>query len=103
MSIRIDLANLQTVVDRSQPAPLSYKFTQSLSAGIMARGLAPGTRAPEESELCERLGVSRGVARQALTELCYEGLIYRQRGRGTFVAAPKTAEGLISGLRGLAD
>lgn len=103
MSIRIDLANLETVVDRSEPVPLYYQFKQWLSAGILASDLPPGTRLPEESELCERLGVSRGVVRQALTELCYEGLIYRQRGRGTFVAAPKTAEGLISGLRGLAD
>lgn len=103
MSIRIDLDNLETVLDRSAPVPLYYQFKQWLSAGILAGDLAPGARLPEESELCERLGVSRGVVRQAMTELCYEGLIYRQRGRGTFVSAPKTAEGLISGLRGLAD
>jgi GntR family transcriptional regulator len=103
MSIRIDLDKLATVVDRSAPVPLYYQFKQWLSAGILAGELPPGTQLPEESELCERLGVSRGVVRQALTELVYEGLIYRQRGRGTFVSEPKTAEGLISGVRGLAD
>jgi GntR family transcriptional regulator, N-acetylglucosamine utilization regulator len=103
MSIRIDLDKLEAVVDRSAPVPLYYQFKQWLSAGILAGDLAPGTRLPEESELCTRLGVSRGVVRQALTELGYEGLIYRQRGRGTFVSEPKTAEGLISGVRGLAD
>ena len=30
-------------------------------------------------------------------------MISRQRGPGTFVSIPKTAEGLISGLRGLSD
>ena len=101
MSIHMDM--LGTVLDHSTPVPLYYQFKQWLSGCISSGELAPGTRLPDELELCERLGVSRGVVRQALTELCYEGLIYRQRGRGTFVSAPKTAEGLISDLGGLAD
>ncbi len=90
-------------IDHSKPIPLYYQFKQWLSVYIASGALAPGARLPDELELCQRLGVSRGVVRQALTELCYEGLIYRQRGRGTFVAIHKTAEGLISGLRGLVD
>jgi len=101
MSIHIDV--LEAVLDHSTPVPLYYQFKQWLSKCIFSGELAPGTRLPDEFEFCERLGVSRGVVRQALTELCYEGLVYRQRGRGTFVSTPKTAEGLISGLGGLAD
>ena len=101
MSIHMDV--LGTVLDHSTPVPLYYQFKQWLSGCIFSGELEPGSRLPDELELCERLGVSRGVVRQALTELCYEGLIYRQRGRGTFVTAPKTAEGLISELGGLAD
>ena len=100
MSVHIDMG---AVLDHSSPVPLYYQFKQWLSSCIFSGELAPGNRLPDELELCERLGVSRGVVRQALTELCYEGLISRQRGRGTFVSAPKTAEGLISGLGGLAD
>lgn len=103
MSIRIDLEAFQAVLDRSGPVPLYYQLKQWISTRILSGEIPPGAKLPEESELCEHLGVSRGVVRQAMTELTYEGLIYRQRGRGTFVAAPKTAEGLISGLRGLAD
>ena len=101
MSIHIDMWG--GAVDHSKPIPLYYQFKQWLSICIFSGELAPGTRLPDEFELCQRLGVSRGVVRQALTELCYEGVIYRQRGRGTFVSAQKTSEGLISGLRGLVD
>ncbi|MGD0875320.1 MAG: GntR family transcriptional regulator [Acidimicrobiales bacterium] len=101
MSIHMDV--LESVLDHSTPVPLYYQFKQWLSKGINSGELAPGARLPDELEFCERLGVSRGVVRQALTELCYEGLVYRQRGRGTFVSGPKTAEGLISELGGLAE
>ena len=103
MSIHMDVAIFDSAIDHSTPVPLYYQIKQWLSRCILSGELVPGTRLPDEFEFCERLGVSRGVVRQALTELCYEGLIYRQRGRGTFVSTPKTAEGLIGGLGGLAD
>jgi GntR family transcriptional regulator len=42
---------------------------------------------PSEWELADELAVSQGTVRKALTELVAEGLLYRQQGRGTFVAA----------------
>ncbi|MEV0288928.1 GntR family transcriptional regulator [Kribbella sp. NPDC050820] len=97
------VANLESPFDRSTPLPLYYQLKQWLSARIVSGELQPGEQIPSELELCERFGISRGVVRQALNELQYEGLIDRERGRGTFVSGPKTAEGLISGLRGLAE
>ena len=101
MSIHIDM--WAGAVDHSKPIPFYYQLRQWLSVCIADGTFPPGARLPDELEICQRLGVSRGVVRQAMTELCYEGVIYRQRGRGTFVSSPKTAEGLISGLRGLVD
>jgi len=80
-----------------------FQLKEWLSGRILSGELTPGEQLPGELELCDRLHVSRGVVRQALSELRYDGLVERRRGRGTFVAAPKTAEGLISGLRGLAE
>lgn len=51
-------------------------------------GSSPGDRLPSDAELCARFGVSRMTARQAVQTLANEQLLYRQRGRGTFVATP---------------
>ncbi len=90
-------------VDRSTPIPLYYQLKQWLSERILSGDFAAGGRIPAEAELCGRFGLSRGVVRQAISELRYEGLVSSERGRGTFVSVPKTADGLMSGLGGLAD
>lgn len=56
--------------------------------------LTPGDRMPTEQELCDQFGVSRITVRQALSSLTKEGILARQRGRGTYVLPPKMAEQL---------
>jgi GntR family transcriptional regulator len=50
---------------------------------------------PAESELIDQYGVSRTTVRQVLDMLVNEGMIYRQRGRGSFVAHPTLEHGLL--------
>jgi GntR family transcriptional regulator len=100
MSIHLDTS---PAIDRTAAAPLYHQLKQWLSTQIVSGELKPGTQLPGDYELSERLGVSRGVVRQALSELRHDGLIERERGRGTFVSKPKTAQGLIASLRGLAE
>lgn len=45
-----------------------------------------GDPLPSEAELAERFGVCRMTARQAVQTLEAEGLVYRRRGSGTFIA-----------------
>jgi GntR family transcriptional regulator len=46
---------------------------------------APGDRLPSDAELCDKYGVSRMTARQAVQVVAADGLIDRRRGAGTFV------------------
>lgn len=56
--------------------------------------LAPGDRIPTEQELCDQFRVSRITVRQAIASLVREGVLARQRGRGTYVLPPKMVEPL---------
>lgn len=51
--------------------------------------MPPGTRLPSESACESHFKVSRPTIRQAMQKLVAEGLILRERGRGTFVAPLK--------------
>lgn len=88
-------------IDRTSPLPLYYQLKECIRADIEARGAQPGERLPGEFELCETYDVSRTVVRQALAELEYAGLVERVKGKGTFLARPKTAERLAQSLTGL--
>ncbi len=64
----------------------------------------PGDRIPSERLLSESYGVSRMTLRQALNEVEKEGFLYREKGRGTFVASPDLfQENLKSFTRTLID
>ena len=88
-------------IDRGSPLPMYHQLKQLLVKDIERRRLQPGDRILGDHELCSRYDVSRTVVRQALAELENEGVIERVKGRGTFVAHPKTAEGLVQSLTGL--
>lgn len=76
-------------IDRSSPIPYYYQLQEILQTWIEENHISPHTQIFSEAELCERFGVSRTVVRQALLELDRDGLIYRAKGRGSFVAPPK--------------
>ena len=52
---------------------------------IGERKLEIGDRLPAESQLCEMLGVSRTVIREALTRLASDGITESRRGAGSYV------------------
>jgi GntR family transcriptional regulator len=74
--------------ERGAP-PLFFQLAERLQDLIERLRLAEGAVLPTEREVSERFEVSRITARQALAELENQGLIKREQGRGTFVAAPK--------------
>ena len=75
-------------IDRAIPVPYYYQIAQFLREVIedSDADLERGEVAlPSESELCEIYGVTRGTVRHALEVMEREGLIYREKGRGTFL------------------
>lgn len=93
--------DMQARIDRSSPLPFYHQLKLILLEEMERQGCEPGDRLPGDHELCTTYGVSRTVVRQALAELEAEGVIERVKGRGTFFAKPKTAEGLVQSLTGL--
>jgi GntR family transcriptional regulator len=87
-------------IDHNSPIPF-YVQVQEVLRGQIERGdWHAGDQLPSEHELCERFDVSRTVIRQALSEMEYDGVVVRRRGKGTFVAEPKIVEGLFQKLTG---
>jgi GntR family transcriptional regulator len=84
-------------MDRVYPIsklPLYQQLYEILHEKLLNQELKSGDMLPPESELIQTYGVSRITVRTVLEMLVKEGLIYRQRGRGTFVAHPKLEHGL---------
>lgn len=76
-------------LDKTSHIPLYLQLTAQLIHLIEAGELKPGDKIASERELSEMLKVSRITARLAIQELFKSGLIYREQGRGTFIAESK--------------
>jgi GntR family transcriptional regulator len=76
-------------IDKKSPIPVYYQLKNLLQKKIQSGEYAEGSLIPSERELGDSLGISRMTVRQALNQLVTEGLLYREKGRGTFVATKK--------------
>ncbi|WP_069804336.1 GntR family transcriptional regulator [Thermogemmatispora onikobensis] len=70
---------------KSSPVPMHFQVERDMRERILNGTWKPGQQLPGEMELCNLYGVSRTTVRQALAVLVDEGLIVRERGRGSFV------------------
>lgn len=88
-------------IRRDLPIPYYYQLIQVLTEAIQEGVWTEDTPMPSEHELCAAHGVSRTVVRQALGELAAHGVIYRVKGKGTFVAPQKLEEHFVQRTDGL--
>lgn len=98
--LKAALDMLKARIDFASALPYYIQVKEALRACIDRGDWPAGVQIPGEPELCRTFNVSRTVIRQALTELEYEGLIIRKKGKGTFVAEPKISESLVQKLTG---
>ena len=73
--------------------PLYKQIREDIKAQIAASVLRAGDRIPSESELMNRYFVSSITVKNALNQLVDEGIIYRLKGKGSFVAASPFVSG----------
>lgn len=82
--------------DDQQTLPLYEKVRRDILEGIESGKYAIGSFLPTEPELMALHGVSRITLRRAISELCEDGRLERQQGRGTVVMPPKVRQTLVS-------
>lgn len=82
-------------INRVSKVPLYHQLYEILRGEILSGRWKPGDRLPPESELVDTYQLSRTTVRQVFDLLVNEGLIFRQRGRGTFVSHPTLEQGLM--------
>ncbi len=96
-------SNSVSPVSPLHPAPLYLQLAGVLRRQIVEGELPPGEPIPTEADLCQRYQVSRATVRQALGLLVEEGLVVRQRGRGSIVAQRRPLTYAVSELRGFTE
>jgi GntR family transcriptional regulator len=90
-------------IDKELPIPYHYQLRELLRGEIAVGRWEVGERLPSERELCETFNLSRTTVREAIDALVNEGLLQREKGRGTFVARPKILESLLQTPMGFTD
>jgi GntR family transcriptional regulator len=76
-------------LNRGDPLPLYHQLKRRLTQEIHSGSFAPDRALPSERELVDRFQVSRMTVRLAMQELTREGLLRRERGRGSFITPQK--------------
>nr|WP_317890236.1 GntR family transcriptional regulator [Paenibacillus sabuli] len=71
--------------------PKYRRIKQAVQAWLAEARYRAHDKLPSENEIAREFAMSRQTVRQALGELEQEGLLYREQGKGTFVAASAPA------------
>ena len=80
------------IVDATNPIPKYLQISAWLRELIQNGRYKPGEKIPSEMALSEVCGVNRNTLRQAISELAAVGLLRKEKGTGTFVAAQAPVE-----------
>lgn len=85
------------------PTPLYHQIYLILRNQIVGGAFPSGSLLPSEQDLTQDYGVSRITAKRALNELAAEGLVSRERGRGTVATYEPPQAPISSSVEGLIE
>lgn len=83
------------MIDKQSPVPIYFQIEEQIKQQIENGDLQQGDVIPSEREYTEKYNISRMTVRQAINNLVNEGYLYREKGRGTFVARKKIEQPLV--------
>lgn len=73
-------------ISKDESIPLYKQIKNNLKKMIKDENLQSGDKVPSENEIAELNEVSKATVKRALMALVKEGVLYREQGKGTFVA-----------------
>jgi len=76
-------------INKKSPIPAYYQLKNAILKKIESGEFGPDNPIPSERDLSSTLNISRMTVRQALNQLVLEGVLYREKGKGTFVSKTK--------------
>lgn len=90
-------------IDRTSAVPFYVQLKDVLAEQVTSGRWEPGIQIPSEPLLEEHFGVSRTTVRRALDAMEREGLIRREKGRGTFVNEVRPESWFLQSSQGFYD
>lgn len=85
-------------LDKTSLIPLHQQLANEIRMAIRSKIFPPGYKLPTEEELCLHFSISRPVVRQAYKQLISEELIYRHKGKGSFVLKNDIQYTMLDGI-----
>jgi Transcriptional regulators len=78
------------MINKYSNVPLYSQLKNLIINKIESGEYQEETKIPSEQEFCEQYDISRPTVRQAISELTSNGYLYKEKGKGTFVAKTKS-------------
>ncbi len=75
-------------IDKESVIPIYYQLAKILKDKIFSGEFKPEEKLPPENNIAGEYGISRMTVRRAIAELIDAGMVYAEKGSGTFVARP---------------
>ncbi len=88
-------------IDHNAGIPVSAQIAEQITYQVVSGKLAPGAKIPSVRALAAELTLNPTTVARVYQQLEADGLIYTQRGRGTFIAPHRTAYTLAEKKRRL--
>ena len=83
------MTSLHLIIDKSSFIPIYRQIEEAIRSQILSGNMSLYDKIPSENELSKNFDVSPMTVRQAMNGLVKDGYVYRERGKGTFVAPPR--------------